>query len=195
MRNFSYVVLSTIVILSTCAPKSVPYDNGPVMSQRNIEKTFQPILQFMNYKPGMSFADVGAGSGALTIMMASLMDNSEVYIQDIDTSVLKEGNLNRIIDHYSKQSGMDLREKNNFTLTIGDIEHTNLPDNRFDLIYSNATVHNFTSLDSMVTDLGRKLKPSLMQHLSCNQRTLNIGGQQTNDFLFSKKLVFLFFKF
>ena len=60
------------------------------MSQKNIQKTFKPILEFMNYKPGMAFADVGAGSGAVTVIMASLMDSSLVYIQDIDTSVLKQ---------------------------------------------------------------------------------------------------------
>jgi len=114
----------------------------------------------MEYKPGMSFADVGAGSGALTIMMATLMDQSTVYIQDIDTTVLKEENLNKVIDFYTKQSGQDLRKKNRFNVTIGDVEKTKLPNLTFDLIYSNATVHNFTSLDSMVTDLGRKLKPN-----------------------------------
>jgi SAM-dependent methyltransferase len=157
--RFTYILLCTVLLLS-CAPKSLPYDNGPVMSQKNIQKTFQPILQFMDYSPGMSFADVGAGSGVLTIMMTSLMDNSPVYIQDIDTTVLSKRNLDKIIDYYSKQSGQDLRKKNKFHLTIGDVQHSNLPDRSFDLIYSNATVHNFTFLDSMIIDLGRKLKPN-----------------------------------
>ncbi len=149
-----------ILILSGCSPKPMPYDNGPVMSQENIKKTFQPILQFMNYKPGMSFADVGAGSGALTVMMATLMDSSSVFIQDIDTTILKESNLNRIIDFYSKQCRADLRARNKFHSIIGGIHHSSLPDSAFDLIYSNATIHNFSSLDSMATDLGRKLKPN-----------------------------------
>lgn len=162
INNFSNVLIFVlaILILFGCSPKPMPYDNGPVMSQKNIKKTFQPILQFMNYKPGMSFADVGAGSGALTVMMASLMNNSSVYIQDIDTSVLKENNLKRIINFYSKQSRGDFRTRNKFSSIIGDIYHSSLPDSTFDLIYSNATVHNFNSLDSMAIDLGRKLKPN-----------------------------------
>lgn len=52
----------------------------------------------MEYKPGMSFADVGAGSGMLTVMMATLMNNSTVYIQDIDATVLIENNINKIIE-------------------------------------------------------------------------------------------------
>ncbi len=150
----------TGLVFSACAPKGVPYENGPVMSEKSVKKVFQPILQFMEYKPGMSFADVGAGSGALTVMMASLMDQSTVYIQDIDTSVLKQPNVDKMIDFYGKQSGQDLRRNNNFFITIGGVQKTNLPNRSFDLIYSNATVHNFTSLDSMIIDLGRKLKPS-----------------------------------
>lgn len=149
-----------VIIFYGCAPQVMPYENGPVMSEKNIRKTFQPILQLMNYKPGMAFADVGAGSGALTVMMASLMDSSDVYIQDIDTTVLRENNVNKIINFFSEQGKEDLRVKNRFHTTIGDMEHSNLPDSAFDLIYSNATVHNFRSLDSMATDLRHKLKPN-----------------------------------
>jgi SAM-dependent methyltransferase len=161
----AFVFVVTFLVFAACAPKSLPYDNGPVFDQKSITKTFQPILQFMEYKPGMSFADVGAGSGALTVMMASLMDSSVVYIQDIDTSVLKTENLNRIIEFYTKQSGEDLAKKNTFAMTIGDTQKTNLPDRTLDLIYSNATVHNFTSIDSMMVDLGRKLKPNGVLYL------------------------------
>lgn len=155
--HFTGIVILTVIVFYRCAPKAVSYENGPVMSQKSIKKTFQPILQFMDYKSGMSFADVGAGSGALTVM-ASLMSNSIVYIQDIDTTVLNEGNLNKIIDFYTNQSGLDLRNKNKFLTTIGDFQKSNLPNSAFDLIYSNGTLHNFISLDSMMVDLGRKLK-------------------------------------
>jgi SAM-dependent methyltransferase len=81
-----------------------------------------------------------------------------VYIQDIDTNILKKENIDKIIDDFRKQSGRDLRKNNKFIITIGTLKKTNLPDHTFDLIYSNATVHSFTSLDSIVVDLGRKLK-------------------------------------
>lgn len=92
------VITIYLIALSACAPKSTPYENGPVMSERKIKKTFEPILKFMQYRPGMVFADVGAGSGAFTVMMAALMDSSTVYIQDIDTTILRAENVHRIID-------------------------------------------------------------------------------------------------
>ncbi|MEJ0032817.1 MAG: methyltransferase domain-containing protein [Bacteroidota bacterium] len=132
---------------------------GCAQRTRGYQETFQPILQFMDYKPGMAFADVGAGDGEHTIQMATLMTNSAVYVQDIDTMTLNERKISKVIDIYSKQTKRDLRTANTFKITIGDISHTNLPSSTFDLIYSNATVHNFISIDSILTDLGRKLKP------------------------------------
>ena len=152
-------LLFIVVFLAACSSKSLPYENGPGMSQKSIRKTFRPILDFMEYKPGMTVADVGAGSGALTVMMAALMDQSTVYVQDIDTVVLTKKNLDKIIEYYSKQTGQNLAQKNKFIISIGESKQTNLPNATFDLIYSNATVHNFTSLDLMLTDLGEKLKP------------------------------------
>jgi len=159
LNQFTNIFISLVLVFSGCTPKSQPSATEPVMRQKDVKKTFQPILQFMEYKPGMSFADVGAGSGALTVMMASLMDNSTVYIQDIDATVLTENNINKTIDSYTKQTGEDIRKKNTFHVVIGDVTRTNLPNSSFDLIYSNGTVHNFTSIDSMMIDLGRKLKP------------------------------------
>jgi ubiquinone/menaquinone biosynthesis C-methylase UbiE len=158
--RLSIVVLVFVVI--ACSSKSVPYEGGPAMSQKGIRKTFKPILDFMEYKPGMSFADVGAGSGVFTVAMASLMDSSLVYIQDIDATVLNQGNVDKIIDYGSKESGKDLRRTNDFHITMGTVEHTNLPDATFDRIFSNGTVHNFTAIDSIMTDLRRKLKPNGM---------------------------------
>jgi precorrin-6B methylase 2 len=143
-----------------CSRKITPYDSGPAASQKEIKETFQPILDFMNYKPGMSFADVGAGSGSVTVSMSTLMDNSIVYIQDIDSLILNQKNLSKLIAHYSKQHGRNLRDKIKFQKVIGTSCQTNLPNSTFDLIYSNGTVHSFSSLDSMATDLRKKLKPS-----------------------------------
>lgn len=150
-KSIYFIFLSATLLLSTCAPKSV-------MNEKGSKKTFQPILQFMDYQSGMTFADVGAGSGALTVAMATLMDKSTIYIQDIDSSILKKEYIDKAIDDFKKQSGRDLRMNNKFIITIGTLKKTNLPDNTFNLIYSNATVHCFSSLDSMSIDLGRKLK-------------------------------------
>jgi ubiquinone/menaquinone biosynthesis C-methylase UbiE len=136
-----------------------PYSNGPVFKIQDAKRTFGPILEFMQAQPGMQIADVGAGSGALTVIMATQLDSCTVYIQDIDKSILKQENVNKMIAYYSKKLGYELGKRNTFHLTYGDLTHSNLPDEELDLIYSNATVHAFDQPDSMLADLRTKLKP------------------------------------
>lgn len=149
-------LLSLLLTLNACAP----YANGPVFSTEDANKTFQPILDFMDAKPGMTIADVGAGSGALTVIMATQLDSCTIYIQDIDKKVLEQQNVNKMIAYYSKKLGYDLGKRNTFHITYGGLAYSNLPDGALDLIYSNATVHVFDQPDSMLSDLRRKLKPT-----------------------------------
>jgi ubiquinone/menaquinone biosynthesis C-methylase UbiE len=158
-KLFNSVAAALLVVLAiSCAPKVKPFTHGATMKQKAIEKTFTPILNFMEIKPGQTFADVGAASGDFPVMMATLMDSITIYIQDIDTTVLKQQNLNKIIDYYSAQSGHNLRFKHEFVLVIGDTLHTNLPNATFDRIYTNATFHVFDDPDAMLVDLHAKLK-------------------------------------
>jgi ubiquinone/menaquinone biosynthesis C-methylase UbiE len=153
---FSRYFLILLLFLVACAP----YAHGPVFTTESAEKTFQPILDFMEVKPGMTVADVGAGSGALTVIMATQLDSCAVYIQDIDKKILEQENVNKMITYYSRQLGYDLGKRNTFHVTYGDITQTNLPDSAFDLIYSNATVHVLDKPDTMLADLKKKLKPT-----------------------------------
>jgi ubiquinone/menaquinone biosynthesis C-methylase UbiE len=149
-----------IILLAIIDESCAPYQFGPFMKGKEIHEVFSPILKFMDYKPGMVFADIGASSGALTVMMATLMDSSLIYIQDIDTSKLKKTNVDKIIAYYSRQSRIELKTRNKFQIIIGSKERSNLADQSIDLIYSNATFHEFDSPDSMLIDLRRKLKPN-----------------------------------
>jgi ubiquinone/menaquinone biosynthesis C-methylase UbiE len=208
MNKPKTLIVVALVILSACRSQPKPYENGPVMSTKSIRQTFQPILDFMEYKPGMTFADIGAGSGAITVSMATLMDQSEIYIQDIDTTVLKDGELTKIINHYSSKTHEDLRARNKFHIIYGTVDQTNLPDQTFDLIYSNATTHNFTAFDSMMKDIATKLKPGGVVLLrdsfkndhgegefcsdpTCGRKLLTIDefldGMKRNDFVMVKK--------
>jgi len=146
--------LGLLLLLIACAP----YANGPVFTTESADKTFQPILDFMESKTGMAVADVGAGSGALTVIMATQLDSCTVYIQDIDKKILEQENVNKMIAYYSKKLGYDLGKRNTFHITYGEVGQTNLPNGELDLIYSNATVHTFDQPDSMLIDLRKKLK-------------------------------------
>ncbi len=147
--------LGLLLLLGACTP----YANGPVFTLEDANKTFRPILDFMDLKPGMTVADVGAGSGALTVIMATQLDSCTVYIQDIDRKVLEQENVNKMLKYYSKKMGFDLGKRNTFHITHGNSVHSNQPDGVLDRIYSNATVHAFEQPDSMLADLRKKLRP------------------------------------
>jgi SAM-dependent methyltransferase len=150
----------TLIFLLLVSTSCAPYANGPVFKIQGAKDTFAPILEFMEAKPGMHVADVGAGSGALTVIMATQLDSCTVYIQDIDKKTLEQENVNKMITYYSKKLGYDLGKRNTFHITYGELAKSNLPDDALDLIYSHATVHAFDIPDSMLTDLRKKLKPT-----------------------------------
>lgn len=114
----------------------------------------------MDAKPGMHVADVGDGSGTITVIMATQLDSCTVYIQDIDKKILEQENVNKMITYYSKKLSYDLSTRNAFHITYGELGKSNLPNEELDLIYSNAMVHAFDQPDSMLTDLKKKLKPT-----------------------------------
>lgn len=149
-------LLVFFVLFAACAP----YSKGPVFTKEDAKTTFQPIIEFLEVKPGMAVADVGAGSGALTVIMATQLDSCLVYIQDIDRELLQQKNVDKMIAYYSKQLGYPLGERNHFHLVYGSTTQSNLPDASLDLIYSNATMHAFTEPDVMLRDLRGKLKPT-----------------------------------
>ncbi|HEY0653927.1 MAG TPA: class I SAM-dependent methyltransferase [Chryseosolibacter sp.] len=186
--NLAVLLACISIVLVGCA-KSLSYEGGPVMKQKHIHETFTPILQFLEVKPGMHFADVGAGNGALPIMMSTLMNDVTVYVQDIDTKALTQHNLDKIIAHYSRKSKQDLAAKNRYRLVIGDLQHTNLPDRQIDLIYSNATIHVFDSPNEMLQDIRKKLAPGGRVFFRDSFRNDNGEGEFCSDKTCAKRLL------
>lgn len=147
-----------LVLLSCAHP--VPYKCGPTMDQKNIQRLFNPLINLMGIKAGDSFADVGASSGGFTIMMSTLFEGVNVYVQDIDTACLNKTEFDKVVAYYSRQSGHDLLKRNRLHFVVGESNRTHLPSNSMDCIYTNATFHQFTSPDSIIHDLHTKLKSS-----------------------------------
>jgi ubiquinone/menaquinone biosynthesis C-methylase UbiE len=152
-KNQHFILL--LLIFTACAP----YAKGPVFTIDKAQATFQPIINFMELKPGMAFADVGAGSGALTVILATQLENCTVYIQDIDQKTLQPKNVQKMIDYYSKKLGHDLGQQNQFQLVYGTTDQSNLPADSIDIMYLNATMHVFDAPELMLQDLRIKLKP------------------------------------
>jgi len=160
MKLLTPLVLALLFSCASSKKTPPPYACGPVMNQKGIRQTFQPIIDYMELKPGDHFADVGASSGYFTVMMSTLLTNNTIYIQDIDTTCLNSRQVDKVIDYYSKQINKSLRSVNSFHLILGNTSQTNLPENSLDKIYSNGSFHCFSEPDKMAADLYSKLKSS-----------------------------------
>lgn len=182
-------LVALFAVCLSCSKPGLPYEGGPVMKQKHVRETFTPILEFLEAKPGIHFADVGAGNGAFPVMMSTLMKDVTVYVQDIDTKTLTRENLDKIISHYSKESKQDLKSKNRYHLVIGDTRQTNLPEKKIDLIYTNATIHVFDAPDEMLQDIKTKLSPNGRIFIRDSFKNDNGEGEFCSDKTCAKRLL------
>ena len=145
------------VTLSGCQSIFRPYPCGPVLDREGIQ-IFKKQNEYLGLKPGVVFADIGASSGYYDGAMAVFLDSVTFYLNDIDSHCLNERNLNKVLRYYSRLKGKPIQDTNPFHLVIGTPTSTNLPENKFDVIFSNATMHVIDHPDSVLTDLHRNLK-------------------------------------
>ena len=152
-----FTLLVAFLVFS-CSSIFRPYPCGPVLDKEGVQ-VFKRQNEFLGLKPGVVFADIGASSGYYDAAMAVFLDSVTFYLNDIDHHCLNERNLNKVLRYYSKLRGSSIQTTNSFRYIIGTPTQTNLPENTFDVIFSNATMHVIDELDSMLTDLHRNLKP------------------------------------
>lgn len=159
MTKHLLLIVFILTLLCSCTKKIKPYKCGAVLSYKQIKKSFTPLVALLELKPGMVYADVGAAGGAYDVMISTLTKDVTYYVQDIDTACLNQTQLDKILTYYSAQSQQNLRQKNKFVIKEGAYKYTNLPNNTFDVIYTNATFHAFSYKTEMMTDIYKKLKP------------------------------------
>ena len=134
-----------------------PYPCGPVLDEEGVQ-IFKRQGEFLGLREGTVFADIGASSGYYDAAMAVFVDGVTFYLNDIDHHCLNQKNLSKVLRYYSKIKGKPLDATNSFHYVIGTSKQTKLPENSFDVIFSNATMHVIEYPDSILSDLHRSLK-------------------------------------
>jgi SAM-dependent methyltransferase len=146
-----------VLLGASCAKILPPYPSGPVLDKKGIQ-VFKRQNEFLGLTSGMVFADIGASSGYYDGAMAVFLDSVTFYLNDIDQHCLNEKNLNKVLKYYSELKGSPIQESNPFHYVIGTATRTNLPENKFDVIFSNATAHVLDYPDSILKDVHKNLK-------------------------------------
>ena len=147
------------IVCNSCSTIFRPYPCGPVLDEESVQ-IFKKQNEFLELKPGVVFADLGASSGYYDAAMAMFLDSVTFFLNDIDNHCLNEKNLNKVLRYYSKLKGQSIQTTNSFQYVIGTPTNTNLPDDTFDVIFSNATMHVIDHPDSILASLYRNLKPT-----------------------------------
>lgn len=112
------------------------------------DKRFE-ILDLMNLKPGMDVADIGAGSGLMSRLIAQRVGpNGTVYAVDIAKNM---------IDHIAKVA----QEEHipNLKPVLGDPKSPKLAPNSVDVICIIDSYHHFEYPTDMLAEINKALRP------------------------------------
>ena len=107
------------------------------------------VVELLELHPGSVVADVGAGSGEVTVEIArQLGPQSRVYSTDINQQRLGE-----------IRAAAGKADLTNVTVLEGDPNRTNLPDGCCDALFVRNVYHHFADPPAMNASILRALKP------------------------------------
>jgi ubiquinone/menaquinone biosynthesis C-methylase UbiE len=118
-------------------------------AERENEEEPQRAIEALNIPRGAVVADVGAGSGYMTVRMAQRVGpTGRVYANDIQPEMLK-----------MLEARLQRERITNVTLVQGALDDPRLPENTLDLILMVDVYHEFSEPQKMLRAMFRSLKP------------------------------------
>jgi SAM-dependent methyltransferase len=142
-----------------------PFDSyKQITSKEEINSALnEKCLDTINFVPGDTIADIGAGDGRVEAMLSLFHDSLTFYIQDIDSSVCNQDTVKKVISYFQGINQSFI--KNKFFIVVGSDDKTNLPDKTFDKILMMWTYPYFIHPLSIMTDLRNKLKDNGLMYI------------------------------
>ncbi len=129
---------------TTSAAAGFESDNREVYARR------RDVLDALNLSPGMAVADIGAGSGFYTeLMAAEVGPDGKVYAVEIAPNWIE------YLNDKVSTDGLD-----NVVVILGGERSVELPDGSIDLAFASDTYHHFEFPQSSLASIYRALKAS-----------------------------------
>jgi ubiquinone/menaquinone biosynthesis C-methylase UbiE len=143
-KRWLVALLVVVLIGGAFAAGELPY--LPVVHGSTADE-IDRMAAWLEVKPGMHLADVGAGDGTHAVALAQRVGPSgRVYANEISAAQLEV-----------------LRQKAaavpNLSVVAGAVAQTNLPDACCDVIMSRFVYHHLADAPAINADLARKLRP------------------------------------
>ena len=106
------------------------------------------LADVLEFERGMSVADIGAGGGAVAVVLARWLGSGRMFATDIGSQQLAT------IRKYAAREGLD-----NVTVIEGAADATNLPRACCDAIFLRHVYHHMTEVEPFNRSLHASLKP------------------------------------
>lgn len=139
-------------VTATCALVALLQAQAPPAEQAAQERAqaeieIPKLVEVLALKRSMTVADVGAGFGAMTVVLAKWLVTGRVLATDINPGFLA------VIRDYVKREGLS-----NVTLIEGASASTNLPTSCCDAILMRNVYHHLTEPETFITSVIASLK-------------------------------------
>lgn len=137
------VALAAVVVLAAGSLPCLPVVHGTTAAE--VER----LVAWLEVRPGMHVADLGAGDGTFAMALARRVGPSgRVYATEIDPARLAD------IQRTKANAGLQ-----NVTVVEGAVSGTNLPEGCCDALFSRLVYHHLTDPAAVNTDILRILRP------------------------------------
>jgi predicted methyltransferase len=149
MKKRPAVASLIVLLVSTILGAQGPSPKQVAQERAQAEREVPRLVEVLEVKPGMTVADVGAGFGAMTVVLAKwLQPAGHVFATDIAATQLAT------IRNYVTQEGLT-----NVTVLEGAEASTNLPAGCCDAIFMRDVYHHLTRPEAFNASVGAALKP------------------------------------
>jgi len=145
-RDFFHSLFLVAFLVSGCAGlKQCAYEG---LSREEWQQP-QRVIQSLQIRPGATVADLGAGSGYFTFLLAQAAGpTGKVYAVDIDNDMTE------LVARKAKEQGLQ-----NVEVILAKPNDPLLPEGRIDLIFTSNTYHHIENRVSYFAALRKVLRP------------------------------------
>jgi predicted methyltransferase len=145
--RFVTATLGLLMAIGTLSAQAPPADQ--VRQERaQAELDVPQLVEALGLKPGMAVADVGAGFGAMTVVLAKWIGAGHVFATDVAERQLS------VIRDYVAAEGLK-----NATVIAGGAATTNLPRECCEAMFLQLVYHHIREIDGFNKSLYASLKP------------------------------------
>lgn len=147
MKRNLFVTLALLLAIGLVQAQE-PSSSQIAQERAQAELDAPKLADVLELKPGMTVADIGAGGGAMTVVLGKWIGAGHVFATDIGQRQLAT------IRDYVKREGL-----NNVTVIEGAAASTNLPASCCDAIFLRHVYHHISEIEAFNKSLHVSLKP------------------------------------